>query len=593
MALAASRNRWLVLLPYVIALAAQLPLLLHYFSTLWGRPHYQFFPFALIMVAAFAAIRWPRQLESPFFSRKLSGFLFWVGVLLGIAAALFSHSWFSAASMVALLTSLFSRTWDGEVEGKTLLVLGLPLLIVLMPPNNLDFWVITELQQTSARISSWYLDILNFKHFSPGTTLNFPDHQYEVERACSGVQSFFTLLFCTSFLIVAFRRPFLRSLLLLISAGFWAIFMNSVRILMIPIADIQFGIDLTHGLPHDLLGYAAMLIAVLMILSTDQLLEFLFAGRRETVDSEPGRNWFQRTMLRRSADGSSRQGTVPAKPVSALAQRLAIAGSIVVLLLGSMQFYDFARSVTRQNVRVRAFSTNVIVDVNSQAMPQVVTSTVEGEEVSWTQVKYDRTDRTIGSDFGQRSDLWLFRSQDGGIVAQASLDQTFPGWHELITCYRNIGWQVNPGARIKRNAEFTNERGETIDWSYIECEMTDPTTNQQGYLLFSFSDATGTPFDAPIDWGNLRSFLERAKNRLFHSLRATLFRGEAYQMQVFVQSATPLDQVKKEQIRGQYLEIRNAMRQALLKYGDDSDLADSGVSAASETPLDNSQASQN
>ena len=81
--------------------------------------------------------------------------------------------------------------------------------------------------------------------------------------------------------------------------------------------------------------------------------------------------------------------------------------------------------------------------------------------------------------FGQRSDAWTYRSREG-LRALASLDQTFPGWHELTTCYRNLGWRINPGARIKHSAQFTNEAGETQEWSYIECEMTEPTTGQSG-----------------------------------------------------------------------------------------------------------------
>ncbi|MGI9517342.1 MAG: exosortase/archaeosortase family protein, partial [Pirellulaceae bacterium] len=295
-----------VTLPYIIAIAAQLPLLLYYFSNLWARPHYQFFPFAILMVVAFAVIRWPRNLQEPFFRRRLSVVLFWSGIVFGVAGALFAESWFSAASMVMLMASLFGMTRDGEVSGKNLLVLSLPLVIILMLPFNWDFSLITFLQRVSAQISSWYLDILNFKHYSPGTTLNFPDQNYEVERACSGVQSFFTLLFCTSFLIISLRRPWLRATLLLISAGFWAVFMNSIRILVIPIADQVFGIDLKEGLQHELLGYTVMLIAVALILSTDQLLEFLFGRSSNQVDDE-GKPGFVRRLFSRKTRATSDQ----------------------------------------------------------------------------------------------------------------------------------------------------------------------------------------------------------------------------------------------------------------------------------------------
>lgn len=570
------RSKIAVLLPYIIALVAQLPLLLYYFSTLWGRPHYQFFPFALLMVAVFAYLRWPRSYREPFFRRRTSTILFYGGIVFGIAAAMFSEAWFSAASMVMLLTSLLARTKDGEVPGKSLIVLGLPLLIILMPPNNLDFRLITDLQQGSARISSWYLDLLNFKHYSPGTTLNFPDQDYGVERACSGVQSFFTLLFCTAFLVISLRRPWYRAILLLLSTAFWAVFLNSIRILTIPIADIVFDVNLKDGLPHDLLGYSALLIAILMILSTDQLLEFMFGRSSARVDDEKRPGWFESRVLRRSSMEGPRIRNY--KPVTSSFVRAGLACSLVVLALGSMQFIDFVRSMNQPSKRIRAFSTDVIIDLDEKALPQVVETKSDEEDANavtwtWTKTKYDRVDRTRGSDFGQRSDSWLYRSNTG-LQPKASLDQTFPGWHELTTCYRNIGWKINPGARIKQSAPLSMADGETVDWSYIECDMVDPTTGQRGYLLFCFSDADGQPFDAPIEWGSLRSFFERAKNRLFHSLRASLFRGEAYQMQVFVWHPVELSQTNKEEIRSQFLKLREDMRLALLRYGDDENLAD-------------------
>jgi len=564
-----SRRKRMVLLPYIVTLAALSPLLIYYFSLLWGRPHYQFFPFALILVAVFGYLRWPRHLEEPFFSRKLSTFLFWTGIIFGIAATIFSEAWFAATAAVMLMTSLFARTRDGELAGGTLISLALPLLVILMPPNNLDFRVITTLQQVSAQVSSLYLDILNFKHFSPGTTLNFADQNYEVERACSGVQSFFTLLFCTSFLIISLRRPFWRGLMLLVSAGFWAVFMNSIRILTIPVADQLFDINLTEGIPHDILGYVAMLIAVLLILSTDQLFEF-FIGRSSNsmADEKPARRWFP-TSKNKSDQTETAEPQNKFKPVSLASQRFAVAGAILVLLLGSLQFYDFARSLGQSGVSVRAFSRNVIVDLDENALPKSIQSTADGKNFDWSSVGYERTDRTIGSDFGQRSDSWTFRSRSGDL-ARAGLDQTFPGWHELTTCYKNIGWKINPGARIKKNAEVEFTDGTQKDWPYIECDMVDPTTGQHGYLLFSFTDAEGEPIEAPIEWGNLRSFYERAKNRLFHSLRASLFRGEAYQMQIFVPSQRKLSLAKKEEIRAQYLKVRDSMRKSLINYGDGS-----------------------
>ena len=559
-----------IFLPYIIAIIAQAPLLLWYFSKLWRQPHYQFFPFALLMVGVYAYLRWPRNISQPFIERRSSKILFWVGVVFGIAGALFAHDWFCAASLVALLTSLFAMTRDGEEHGKTLFVLGLPLLSILMLPNNYDRSLITFLQHCSADVSSSYLDLLNFKHYSPGTTLNFPARNYDVERACSGVQSFFLLMFCATWMIVSLRRHWFRGILLLLAAGFWAVFMNSIRILAIPIADIMFGIDIGSGLAHDILGYTAMLIAIGLILSTDQLLEFLF-GRNQTVEDERQANWFQRKVLRKSSTPRPEETLDKRTPVGSWFRTSTMIGAVVLCGFGILQFIDFARSMGQSNLQIRVFSSNVIIDLEDEAMPTEIKS--QGEEVTfhWTKLKYDRKDRTRGSDFGQRSDSWFYRSRNSAsrLACQASLDQTFPGWHELTACYLSKGWTIKPGARVKKEATLTTEDGDELKWSYIEVEMVQPITSQQALLLFSFTDAAGVPFDAPIEWGKLRYYYEAAKNRLLHSVRAKLFRGEAYQMQVFAVGPTEFSSLQKEEIRSQYLQIRSEMRNAVLKYGDE------------------------
>ncbi len=556
-----SASRWSVLLPYVIAIAAQLPLLLYYGKTLWGLPHFTFFPLALIVVGVFAFMRWPKGFNQPFFERKTSLILFMAGIVFGVGATVFSFAWFSAVSCMFLVTSLFARTKDAEIPGKSLMVVALPLLVLMFASNNVDSRIITTLQRVSANISSWYLDLLNFKHFSPGTTLNFPNSQYEVEQACSGVQSFFTLLFCTTILVISFRRPWYRAILLLISAGVWAVFMNSMRILTIPIAEIMFNMNLKDGLPHDLLGYSAMLIAIGMIFSTDQLMEFVFGSGRRV-----GKSRYQSDEADEPDDL-----TRDFPPVSTGFKRLGLIAAIAVMVLGSMQFLDFARSLSQPSKVIRAFSSNVIIDLDEYAISRQIESSIPADEANtedreflWLRGPYDREDRTRGSDFGQRSDSWQFKSRQG-LRSKVSLDQTFPGWHELTTCYRNIGWRILPGAREKISTTIEID-GKEVDWSYIECDMEDPTTGQAGFLLFCFVDAEGQPISAPIEWGKLRSFVERAKNRMFHSLRSTLFQGEAYQMQIFIQNPSELRQTTKEEIRSQFLQIRKELRESVIKY---------------------------
>lgn len=549
-----------ILLAYVLAVGAQVPMLLFYFSQLWKRPHYQFFPIALIMVAAFAWIRWPRHHVQPFFASTFSSVLFGIGLGFGVLGTLFAEPWLAAASAVFLLTSLLARTRDGEFPDRSLIALALPLFVILSLPRNLDFWLITRLQLVSANLSSWYLDLLGFMHYSPGTTLNFPDKSYEVERACSGVQSFFTLMFCATFVIVAFRRSFFRGLFLLVSAVFWAVLMNSVRILVIPIADSMFGVDLKEGLPHELLGYAVMILAFLMLLSTDQLLEFLL-GRQTIDDDAPQRRLFR--GRRASGPGvESRQRP----PVGDVARRALVGSGVLMVLLGCFQVFDVIQSMNQPRLRVRFFDNSAVVDVEPDCMPRILESRDDNRPYRWTLLGHQRSDRTAGSDLGQRSDLWAYGSPDRMSV-NVSLDQPFPGWHELTTCYRNLGWEFASLRRVL-SEPLDLGNGETVDWTFVEVELKHPVHLERAFLLFCFIDANGYPYEAPVVWDQLSSFVERVKNRLSFRIRSNLFRGEAYQLQMFTTFTEPVSEEQKAELRSQFFEARKLLREALIRYRD-------------------------
>ena len=49
-----------------------------------------------------------------------------------------------------------------------------------------------------------------------------------------------------------------RAAALVLSAVFWALFMNTMRIMLIPLAKHFIDLDLSHGILHELLGYLAL-----------------------------------------------------------------------------------------------------------------------------------------------------------------------------------------------------------------------------------------------------------------------------------------------------------------------------------------------
>ncbi len=556
-----AKSVWSILIPYIVAIVAQLPMLFLYAKDLWtSRPHYSFFPFAILATVILAWMRWPREKKMPFHQSTWSSILLFMGLGAGIAGVIFVEPWFAAFSVMLIISSLLARTADADFD-KSLWSCSFPLFVGLVLPFGWDYRLITQLQRISANLTSGMLDLIGLGHHMTGTVIQVPGQEpYGIEQACSGVQSFFTLLFFAVVFIVLNRRPLFRAVALIGAAVFWAVFVNTVRIFMIPVADVKLGLDLVHGVSHDILGYTVLALGIFLLFSTDQFMVFLFGA----VDPETGRSgpfgrlitWMWNGMLA----GKTEEGETThrkksgRKAVSRFSQTFIWAAAGLLLLCGLWGLVDVYRSMSQpQNLNVRFFDADVTLPFEETDMP------TEIEDWKLMEGGYFSEIRNSGSDLGQRSDVWQFRAPR--CIAAASMDQTFPGWHELTTCYKNIGWELIPGSRQLRRAETLDG---SQQWDYIEAEFR-KETGERGFLVFSHFDAFGVPFEAPKEWGSLNSFFIRAQNRLSSRIRSRLFRGESYQTQVFVRSFGPFDEALKEEITSRYLIIRDQLRQKFLE----------------------------
>ncbi len=598
-----------VLLPYGLALLAQLPLLVLYFRRLWNLPHYQPFAIAILATLGLAIYRWPYGKPQPFFRSLASDIILLLGMIVAFLGMLFVEPWFAALSAMLIVTSFLARTLDRET-GRSLWTCSLPLYVYLTLPLYLDVKLITSLQRYSAVYTSRLLDLFGLGHHMDGTVIKVAVEnvngirEYGIEEACSGVQSFFTLLLVAVVFVVLSRRikltgwavavlaisaaflcfvlratvlsmpvwseslltagvgflllPVLgfRATLLVLSAVFWALFVNIMRIFLIPVVDILLGYDLSHGISHDILGYGALTIGILMIFSTDQFLLFLF-GPVETGESESGSigdsitRFWNRII---SADGSktesndSHKTSSLRKPISKSGFSFIWIVAFLIVSMGVFQFADVRRSIAQTDLQVRFFDADVTLDYEEDDIPKEVDG--------WKLVQYEVQDRSRGSDLGQRSDVWQFRSPT--CAAVASLDQAFPGWHELTTCYKNQGWELKTRVRKNPSDVLGGDFGDD-SWPFIEATF-EKKTGEKGYLLFSHFDAFGEGVDAPEQWNSINSFFVRAQNRMSHRIRSSLLRGEVYQTQVFLTSYGDLDESIKQEVNERYLKIREQLR---------------------------------
>ena len=556
----------LVWLPYGIAILAQLPMIVLYARELWSRPHYQFAPFAVLATCLIAYNRWPRDKQLKYYRSSWSVCLFVLGIVFCLAGYVFLESWFSALSVMLLTSSLLARTVDSET-GRGLSIASLPLYVALIIPNGGDYTLINWLQRISASVTSATLDIFGMSHHLSGTLIEIPGSRlYNIENACSGVQSFFTLLFVAIVFVIWERRPLFRSLVLIAAAVVWAVFMNSIRIIMIPIADYWWNVDLSIGFPHELLGYGTLTLGILLLLSTDQVLFFLF-GSGNNPEQKTGRvsrllgSMWSSLVEPRNEDQANSKRKNRRRPISKIGLYAIWSAAILILLAGAFQFVDVVRSYSRPKFSVQFFSTDVTKPFSQVDLPlNMSTVGPNGEDLKWTQIDYRAQNRSRGSDLGLRSDTWIYETPARRLRSTISMDQTFPGWHELTTCYRNTGWKLTKRKLLYSTIEVD---GDTVQWPYIEAHF-QKDTGEYGFLLFSLFDAFGDPMWAPRNWGTLNSFFIRAQNRLTHRIRGSLFQSETYQTQAFVSQYGEFTQQAMDEIRSHFLVVREKLREKFL-----------------------------
>ncbi len=566
-----------VVVPYAICVAVQLPLLLLYYSKMWKmHPHYQFFPFAVIATAAGIYLRWPNKERQPFRASTASNVFFVLGVIFGICGALFIFDWFAAASVYSFVVSFCARTKDGET-GRSMLPVSFPLLTSLSLPLDRDVWIITWLQTLSSHAASNVLDLLGYLHYLAGNVLQFPDHEYFVEEACSGIMSFFLLLFLTTVYVVWMHRPWFRSVLLVLSGLFWAYLMNTLRILVIPIAQATFNLDLSSGVSHDMLGYFCVILAILLVVSTDQFLSFVF-GPVDPNTFESSSQFVRRInrFWNRVFSGTAQSSGETRRRHNAIgfgSLGMIAVGAVVMVFVGAVSMDGAFRSL-RSGIGIQFFDNYHVTHMEATDLPRVLGLKAGDTEASpkgiWMADDsgkgfYSFRDRTRGSDLGIRSDVWSYNINQTPYLCIVALDQPFPGWHELTRCYTSEGWKIVPDSRIRkeRKLEETSQNDEI--WPFVQVQF-DNALGQHGFLLFSFFDAFGDPFNAPTDWADFNSFLERVRNRLNNRIRARLFKSESYQVQAFVQSHVPLTDDEKQQVIDNYLIAREALRQGFLNH---------------------------
>lgn len=550
-----SRYFWMVVGLHLSVVVLNIVPLFFYFQRSWQLEHYQFFPIALLIFGylIYTRIEPGKIRESSMLPWGCAAFLL-ISMATFVASSLQFNHYLPSVGVFFAIGSLLLCLQDKESES-SLLPVWLLLLPLIRIPLNLDITLISELQFFSSAFASNVLDFIGIPNYTPGTVITIAQQgiesgvkRFDVERACSGVQSLYTLIFCTLTVAVWARRSFVAGLFLVMSGVFWSIIMNGLRIVICVSFYYWFDVDVYSGISHDILGYLILFAAIGLIASTDAFLSFLLGPIDVSSDS---RNMLARAWNRLVAGVVLFRHRTSEVELTESGRKLVRGSLIGVLgLLNLFAVILLISSVSSGRV-TGAFKVGEL-NMTQADLPALIKGVVTNEDTdpinkSWRLVDGTLQNKTRNSNstYGPYSSEWLYVESNSNYRTLVSLDYTFLGWHELKICYKGSGWKVD-------RAVVPNE-----SWQAVELYLS-KDNGETGYCIFSIFDYQGNPVEPLSD--NFGLLLLRIKNRIAREFSTTT----TFQIQCFIQAFDEIPKARIESVRALHLKVREQVRETVL-----------------------------
>jgi hypothetical protein len=324
--------------------------------------------------------------------------------------------------------------------------------------------------------------------------------------------------------------------LVLIISFFWVMAANIARVLAVIQYSRPSGLDLSQGLPHEILGVATFLIAFGLTLSTDRLF-LVFNPPASDFDEQPSESTWHELH--------------PPKLAALTISVLVIAGGAV-----SIGLVTRAASTTMPSLSYK-------FDI-AQLSPSFLPDTIG----AWRLIRFNGvTQRADDDNMAARSQSWHFTN--GQVLAVVSLDYPYPGYHDLQGCYQNIGWELDARYHETVPAAFVPPSGDFVRLKLVRGKQKDEnqkvSTAHAGeefaYVAFSTFTIDGQPELIGAGTG----FLDILRTR-FDTVLARLGGGQkprlrqpAYQVQVICQSPLPWTPAQINQLDDFFLRVRQLM----------------------------------
>src|SRR5690606_25440160 len=149
------------------------------------------------------------------------------------------------------------------------------LLFAVPPPQKVLHPLKLELKELATRASADLLSLGGYAARPEGNVLSVGSRLFEVADACSGIRSLVAILATATLFAWAARSGWWKGLALVACAVPITVAVNIGRILILVVAWSSWGIDLTTGFLHELLGYAVFASSLVLLWAAWRGIEWL------------------------------------------------------------------------------------------------------------------------------------------------------------------------------------------------------------------------------------------------------------------------------------------------------------------------------
>jgi exosortase len=538
---------------WVALLIVSIPMMIPYLSHLWSIDSYRFFPFAFLAVGALIYARWDREFHAP---RGWGG---WLTIALGLMCitlgVLLPTKWLAAVGFVAFCGALLA-SMRGPAD-RSLVGLVLPLVLLIRLPLGYDQLLVIQLQSITSGLASVFLDLLAIPHAVANNVITLATRELFVAEACSGIQSVFTLTFIATLLVIVHRRPLWLTPVYIVIAILLAVAANTARVTTVAVGEAWFALDWATGWQHELVGYIALALATLFLLSFDQLI----TGMLHPIDPHNDVEYEENPLIRLwnymidgrqflPADGETvttvagGSGAVAARLQSFLP--LAWTRRIFYVLVAVATLGTVTQAVNMQRPRLITRPKELIFSPGAELFDGRLASI----RVTGHQQMRGNTDPRLG----ENADIWTCQIDGTNVESEFVLSQPYRGWHELCICYEASNWMV-----LNREVQGSNsETGTEHPFEPLAVARFKRDDGVYAYLIYSGFDPSGDVIVPPERPG-----------RLGTRFRDYLYGGDQFErdnvmmLQLFVVVPNKLHPDLLDSLTSDFVELRSILLKQL------------------------------